>query len=117
VLRAHRTRQIEERLRVGSAWTDNGLVFTDEVGGLLDGVAVTRTSFYSLLRRAGLPQMRFHDLRRTAATLLPEAGVSPLTVAQRLGHATPALVMNTYGHVTPRMQEQATAVLDAILHA
>jgi integrase len=53
-LRAHRTRQIEERFKVGLAWTDNGLVFTDEVGGLLDGTAVTRTSFYSLLRRAGL---------------------------------------------------------------
>jgi hypothetical protein len=61
--------------------------------------------------------MRFHDLRHTAATLLLEAGVSPLTVAQRLGHATPAVVMNTYGHVTPRMQEQANAALDAILHA
>ena len=92
-------------------------MFTDETGGMLDGVTVTRTSFCSLLRRAGLPKMRFHDPQHTAATLLHEVGVSPLPVAQRLGHTTPALVMNTYGHVTRRMQEQATAALDAILQA
>ena len=48
---------------------------------------------------------------------LLEAGVHPIIVAQRLGHSTPSLVMNTYGHVTPRMQEQATAALGKILHA
>jgi len=44
-----------------------------------------------------------------------EAGVHPIIVAQRLGHSTPSFVMNTYGHVTPRMQEQATAALGRIL--
>jgi integrase len=116
-LRAHRMRQIEERLRVRSAWVDNGLVFTNQLGGLLDGVTVTKSSFYPLLARTGLPRVRFHDLRHTAATLLLEAGVHVKTVAERLGHATPALVMNTYGHVTDRMQKEATATLDAILQA
>jgi integrase len=101
--------QAEERL--------SEFVFTDTAGQILDGVAVTRSSFYPLLKRARLPQIRFHDLRHTTATLLLEAGVHPIIVAQRLGHSTPSLVMNTYGHVTPRMQEQATAALGAILHA
>ena len=115
-LRVHRTRQIEERLRVGPAWADNGLVFTNEIGGLLDGVTVTKSSFYPLLRRAALPRVRFHDLRHSAATLLLEAGLHPRVVAERLGHASPSLVMDTYGHVTERMQKDATAALDAILH-
>lgn len=63
------------------------------------------------------PRIRFHDLRHTAATLLLEAVLHPRVVAERLGHATSALVMNTYGHVTERMQEEATAVLDRVLGA
>jgi integrase len=49
--------------------------------------------------------------------LLLEEGTHPRVVAERLGHSTPSLVMNTYGHVTERMQEKATATLDAILGA
>ena len=52
---------------------------------------------------------------RWLATLLLEAGVHPRAVADRLGHATPSLVMNTYGHVTERMQREATAAMDAVL--
>jgi integrase len=68
-----------------------------------------------LLASAGLPRVRVHDLRHTAATLLLEAGVHPRVVAERLGHSTPALVMNVYGHVTERMQTEATALLDGVL--
>ena len=56
-------------------------------------------------------------IRHTAATLLLEAGVQPHAVAKRLGHATPSLVMNVYGHVTDRMQGEATATIDRILGA
>lgn len=49
------------------------------------------------------------------ATMLLEAGVHPRMVAERLGHATPALVMNVYGHVTERMQREATAAMEAAL--
>lgn len=56
-----------------------------------------------MLAEAGLPRVRVHDLRHSAATLLLEAGVHPRVVAERLGHASPALVMNVYGHVTERL--------------
>jgi integrase len=116
-LKAHRIRQTEERFQARERWNDNGLVFADEVGKPLDGVKVTRSSFYSALRRASLPTVRFHDLRHTAATLMLENGVHPRVVAERLGHSTPSLVMNIYGHVTERMQDKATAAMDAALYS
>lgn len=114
VLRVHRRLQAEERLRAGSAWADGDLVFASTVGTPLDASNV-RVLYRATLRRAGLPVIRFHDLRHSAATLLLEAGVHPRSVADRLGHATPSLVMNTYGHVTERMQREATAAMDNVL--
>jgi integrase len=96
------------QLAAGAGWVKTSLVFTDRLGQQLDGVKVTRSSFYGRLKRAGLPvddahRVRFHDLRHTAATLMLERGVHPRVVAERLGHATPSLVMNGYGHVTERI--------------
>ena len=89
-------------------------MFSDEIGRHRNPQSISR-AFRSLLFRTGLPRVRFHDLRHTCATLLLEAGVNPRVVAERLGHTTPALVLNVYGHVTERMQEQATAVLDQVM--
>jgi integrase len=114
VLRVHRKAQAEERLRAGPAWDDGNLVFPSAVGTPLDASNL-RIDHHKLLRSAGLPRIRWHDLRHTAATLLLEAGVHPRAVADRLGHATPSLVMNTYGHVTERMQREATTAMDTIL--
>lgn len=114
-LAAHRLRQAEERLRNGlgkAAMHD--LVFGDELGRPIDGTHIAQ-AFRRVLARAELPRIRFHDLRHTAATLLLEAGMHPRVVAEQLGHSTPSLVMNTYGHVTERMQTEATAVLDRVL--
>jgi len=113
-LRLHRKVQTEERLGAGRAWQDGDLVFPSAFGTPIDGSNLLK-AHYALLKQAGLPHVRFHDLRHSAATLLLEAGVQPHAVAQRLGHATPSLVMNTYGHVTDRMQQQATAAMDAAL--
>ena len=116
-LRRHRVVQTAERLRACPIWQDLDLVFATEIGTPVDaGNFLTRTHC-PLLDRAGLPRLRFHDLRQTAATLLLEAGAHPRVVAERLGHATPSLVMNTYGHATERMQKDATAALESVLGA
>lgn len=68
-LRAHRLRQLEERLGLGPNWRDTELVFTTTIGTPLDGAAITHR-FQAHLAAAGIPRRRFHDLRHSAATLL-----------------------------------------------
>jgi integrase len=76
---------------------------------------LTRQSFFPLLARAGLPRMRFHDLRHTAATLLLGRGINPKIVSEMLGHSRIAITLHLYSHVTPHMQQQAADAMDAAL--
>lgn len=114
-LRRHKAAQAEERLRLGAAWPDTGLVFTNPAGGPVYGSGLLRHSFYPLLGRAALPRVRFHDLRHTAATLLLEQAVHPKVVAEMLGHSTIAITLNLYSHVTPTMQREAARAMDLAL--
>jgi integrase len=102
-------------LLVGSDWPEHGLVFTTAFGEPLDGRHVTARDFHPLLKRAGLPSIRFHDLRHTAATLLLAQGVHPKMVQELLGHSTIALTLDVYSHVTPTMHEQAAATMERVL--
>jgi len=114
-LRRHRVVQAEERLGIGAAWQGGDLVFTNEIGRPIDSAALTRLSFRPLLERAGLPPMRFHDLRHSAATLLLQEGVHPKIVSEMLGHTRIGTTLDLYSHVTPTMQQQATAAMESIL--
>jgi integrase len=68
-----------------------------------------------LNQRAGVPQVRFHDLRHTAATLLLGRGVHPKIVSEMLGHSTVAITLDLYSHVTPTMQREAASAMDDLL--
>jgi integrase len=115
-LNAHRARQAQERLALGPAWDGTlELVFTDPTGRPLNQIQLTRAAFYPLLQRAGLPHIRFHDLRHTAATLLLGRGINPKIVSEMLGHATISITLDIYSHVLPDMQAQAAAEMDAAL--
>jgi integrase len=113
-LKAHRTRQLEDRLAAGGAWIDSGFVFTSPIGTALEPRNVTR-QFRAVLVASGLPAIRFHDLRHTAATLLLAQGVDPRTIMETLGHSQISLTLNTYSHVLPALQAEAAAKMDAIL--
>jgi len=113
-LRRHRARQMEEHLRQGLSWSESALVFSNG-GKPIDNAALLRRSFYPLLERADLPRIRFHDLRHTSATLLLSEGVHPKIVSEMLGHSNIAITLDLYSHVTPTMQRQAVAALDALL--
>ena len=115
-LREHRARQRERRLAAGPAWRAQRLVFCNTTGGPADP-SWQRAVFYEALNRAGLPAIRFHDLRHTAATLLLAQGVHPKVVSEMLGHATITLTLDTYSHLLPVMHQQAAAAMDAILSA
>lgn len=113
-LRAHRLRQHEERLKLGAAWTDYDLVFCTAAGTPLFGGNVYR-AFKRLQRRAGLPDIRFHDLRHTCATMLLAARVNPKIVSEMLGHASVAITLDVYSHVLPDMQQDAAIVMGNLL--
>jgi integrase len=100
---------------VGSLWRENGLVFASEVGEPLRRQHVTPRRFKPLLELARLPQIRFHDLRHTCATLLLSENVNPKVVSEMLGHATIAITLDTYSHVLPTMQESAATAMEEAL--
>jgi integrase len=117
-LERHRVSQTAERLVKGSAWENkDDLVFTNLTGGPLDGTHLLRHCFRPLLKRAGLPEIRFHDLRHTAATLLLGQGIHPKIVSEMLGHSTVNITLDLYSHVTPTMQREAAKAIDRVLAA
>jgi integrase len=91
------------------------LVFCDSVGSHLRRQNVLRRSFQPILKRAGLKDVRFHDLRHSSATLLLSAGVHPKIVQERLGHSQIGITMDIYSHVLPSMQREASGKLDGLL--
>ena len=106
VLKKHRIRQLEERLQAGNAWVENNLVFCNPHGTFREPSAVYKT-FQRFLKDAGLPTMRFHDLRHSAATLLLTMGVHVKVVQELLGHSSITMTLNTYSHVLPSLQKDA----------
>ena len=100
---------------MGAAWDDQDLLFPNAGGRPLDVRSLVRRSFLPLLEAAGLPRIRFHDLRHTAATLLLGQGVHPKVVAEMLGHSRISTTLDLYSHVTPTMQREATVALDELL--
>jgi integrase len=106
VLREHRRRQNEHRLSIGPAWHDQGFVFTTETGEPIHPRNVGDT-FRRMLPRLGLPRVRVHDLRHTAATLLQSWGQHPKVVQEMLGHSTIAITLDLYSHIIPGMHREA----------
>ena len=68
-----------------------------------------------LLKDAGLPDIRFHDLRHTATSLMLNHGIPVLIVAKRLGYAKPSITLEIYGHLIPSMQDQVSQVMDEVI--
>ena len=74
-----------------------------------------RRSFCPLLDRAGLPRIRFHDLRHSAATLLLGLGIHPKIVSELLGHSQVGITLDLYSHVTATMQQEAVRAFEGLL--
>jgi integrase len=110
-LRAHRDRQEIERGRAGQEWQGSGLVFTTELGGLLDPNNVARACDLRV-DRAGVPRITLHGLRHTAATLALAANVHPKKVQEMLGHGDIGMTLDLYSHVTDSMHGEATDAIE-----
>lgn len=113
-LRNHKREQ--ERLidSVGQDWTDLNLVFPSSAGTPLTASNIRR-DFRKLLAVSGLPKIRFHDLRHTAASLMLNHGIPVLIVSKRLGHAKASITLDVYGHLIPSQQEEAAQLMDDLM--
>jgi len=115
-LKARKRKQAEQRLRIGSIWENNDLVFCSETGTPHSIPNLTYRYFRPILKKAGLPQIRLYDLRHSQANLLLLADENPKIVTERLGHSTVVLTLDTYSHVLPTMQQQTTSKLTKLLY-
>lgn len=102
-LKQHRIRQLEAKLKAGPAWQDHDYVFCTSVGTHLNPSKDVLDQLKVLLKKADLPNIRFHDLRHSAATLLLSEGVHPKVVLELLGHSNISMTMDVYSHVLPGM--------------
>jgi integrase len=114
-LRKHRARQLARRLKAGADWPDHDLVFCTRDGNQISVWTLYARSYLPLLTKAGLPRIRFHDLRHSAATFLLSLGVHPKVVQELLGHAGINITLDIYSHVLPSMQRDAVDRLGALL--
>jgi integrase len=108
-------RHQEQMKHEGHLVNDRLLVFVDTEGHPLRRSNLRRRSFLALLSRAGLPRIRIHDLRHTAATLHLVQGTHPSVVQHMLGHARISITLDIYSHVLPRLGEEAARRMNALL--
>jgi integrase len=117
-LREHRKAQMAEQAGAGKqgiTWLNEwGLAFTGRYGLPTDRNAIRR-DFHAMLRKAGLPYIRFHDLRHSCATLQLAAGVQPKVVQENLGHARVSTTLDLYAHVMPSTRREAADALASLL--
>ena len=114
-LKIHRKHQLEDRVLAGSEWQEHRLVFTNRIGGPLEAQNVVNRHFKPLLQRAGLPDIRFHDLRHSCLSLLAQRG-EPIRDLQALaGHATAAFTLQRYTHHYDSSAKRTADAMEDIL--
>jgi integrase len=114
-LAGHYERQAHEAKKANGHYRDAGLVFASELGTPLDASNVVNRSSKLLLRRAGLPNIRFHDQRDTCATLLLMRHVHPKFVQKLLGHKSIAITLDLYSNWIPDMGDFTADTMDNLL--
>ncbi len=105
-LKREQQRQRKERIAFGPGYVDEGYCFTQKDGAPVHPAAVTG-AFTKAVENSGLPRLRLHDLRHTAATLALADGIPIKVVSERLGHSSPMITLSTYTHVMPGMDRDA----------
>lgn len=115
-LNRHRIAQLEQKLRLGESYQNLDLVFPTDIGTPFSYKNLDGRHFKFVLKEANLAGFRLYDLRHACATLLLAAGENPKVVAERLGHSTIVLTLDTYSHVLPDMQQAATEKLEKLLY-
>jgi integrase len=110
-LTTHRAKQLEAKVKAGAIWREHDYVFCTSLGTHLNPNEVVK-EFKKLLKQGGLPDIRFHDLRHSSASLLLSLGVHPKIVQELLGHTQISMTMDVYSHVLPVMHREAINTLN-----
>ena len=126
LLKAHKARQSELKLKNRGTYRDHGLVFAKEWENIASGRAklgdpvqinnIGQREFATLIKNAGVPVIKFHGLRHTAATLALQGGIPPKVVQERLGHKKLQTTMDIYAHVLHSMHADAAEAIGGLLY-
>ncbi len=114
MLEAHRQRQQLQKASAVDRWRDHGMIFTTSIGTYIDQTKVSR-EFKGILKNAGLPDIRFHDLRHTSISLLLDIGTPVNTVQSRAGHSKASVTTDIYGHAMAHSQDLAAERIEEIV--
>jgi len=112
-LRQHRVHQLEARLQAGPKWQENDLIFCNLYRNFLHPYRLY-LMFNKVLDEAGIPRLRFHDLRHSAATILLSMGINVKVVQEILGRSRVSMTLDIYSHVLPGMQEDAAVKMSKL---
>jgi integrase len=96
----------------GDQWKENDLIFPSSVGTPRNGYGISK-EFIQLSAKAGLPRIRFHDIRHTAASIMLAHNEAPVRVASILGQSL-GILLETYAHFIPGGEEEAALLMDQI---
>ncbi len=102
-------------LKIGESYERNNFVFATDEGKPFYLRNIRKRNFQVILEKANLKGFRFYDLRHSLATLLLSEGINPKIVSERIGHASIVLTLDTYSHILPDMQKEATSKLGKML--
>ena len=116
LLKRHKTKQAEQRLKLGAGYQNMNLVYASLVGTPINPKNLRR-NYNNLIEKASVSQIRFHDLRITHASLMLQLGVNVKVISERLGHASTKITLNHYSHSLPAMQKEATTAFDNFIYA
>lgn len=114
VLKQHRKIQLEEKIKIGSAWRENDLVFTSKKGTPLHS-SYFRAHIKKLALKAKVSLLNVHGLRHTHATLLLRQGIHPKIVSERLGHSKVGITLDRYSHLLEDTQQLAVMAIEKVL--
>lgn len=115
VLQEAKRKQSEQRLRAGSSWhNEYNMIFTRS-NGMFVRFKTLYVHFKAIVKRMGRPEVRFHDVRHTYATLSLQSHVDPKTLSEALGHATVAFTLDVYDHSNADMRQQAADQLEQLI--
>jgi integrase len=107
-------RQQLQKAAVGQRWKDFDLIFPSTVGTPMDPSNL-RLDFKKVIERAGIPKIRFHDSRHSAASLMLNNGIPVIVVSKILGHSKPSITLDIYGHLYNEMQGEASRLMDELV--